>query len=205
MLIVGRSASVLLDAVAMLRDRGYGANASNQFDTLLNDYDLGEVDLVVFGGMVPPATKERLRTDIHELNPRVSFLQGLGGIAPLVVAQVEEYAGGAPSGVEYDPSARLFRIALGDAAPVKVEGLWATFVPPEPVAQSVLILDGELAAGVHQIAIPDDVPRQGSYATVRIGERVSALQIGETPRSVKRLAAQPLPAPRPVTTHYPWQ
>ena len=205
-LIVGRSGSVLVDAVAMLRDRGYGANASNRFDRLLNDYDMYEVDLVVFGGMVPPDKKEHLRAEIRKLNPRVRFMQGLGGIAPLLVAQVEEFFEGAAHGVEYDAATRVFRVTLADAEPVVVEGLWARFVPPEPVAQSAIAFDDELASGVHEIAIPDDVPLQGSYAVVRIGERVSAFQIGETPQSIKRIAAaQSLPAPEPVTTQLPWE
>lgn len=205
-LIVGRTGSVLVGTVAMLRDRGYSANASNQFDTVLDDYDVREVDLVIFGGMVPPEKKERLRTDIREANPRMDFMQGLGGIARLLVAQVEELAGGGPSGVEYDPAARVFRVTLTDAAPVTVEGIWATFVPPEPVPHSALVFDGELPAGVHRIAIPDDVPQQGSYAAVRVGDRVSAFQVGETPKSVQRIAAtQSLPAPEPVTTRHPWK
>src|SRR6478609_2602398 len=94
-LIVGRSTAVLVDTVAMLRERGHGANASNQFDRLLDDYDFREVDLVIFGGMVPPEKKEQLQVEIRNLNPRVTFMQGLGGIAPLLVAQVEEFFGGA--------------------------------------------------------------------------------------------------------------
>ena len=204
-LIVGRSGSVLIDAVAMLRDRGYAANASNQFDRLLDDYDIREVDLVIFGGMVPPEKKEQLRTEIRDLNPRASFLQGLGGIAPLLVAQVEEFFCGAAPRVEYDAATRVFRLTLAASARVLVEGLWATFVPPEPVAQSVVVFDDALAAGAHEIAIPDEVPVEGSYAAVRIGDRVSALQIGGTPQSIRRIApAQSLPAPEPVTTRLPW-
>jgi hypothetical protein len=132
-------------------------------------------------------------------------MHGLGGIAPLLAAQVEEHFGGGVAGVDYDAAARVFRVTLADPAPVVVEGHWATFVPPEPVAHSAVAFDGTLAAGAHDIAIPDGVPRQGSYAVVRIGPRVSAFQIGETPESVKRIAAAPsLPAPEPVTTKLPW-
>lgn len=204
-LIVGRSGSVLVDAVGMLRDRGFGANASNQFDRLLHDYDLSEVDLVIFGGMVPPDRKEQLRAQIRERNPRVRFMQGLGGIARLLVAQVEQFFAGPAPGVEYDAATRVLRVALADAGAVVVEGLWAEFVPPEPVARSVIAHDGVLASGEHEIEIPDDVPMEGSYVVVRIGNRVSALQIGETPQSIKRIAAaQSLPAPEPVTTRLPW-
>lgn len=205
-LIVGRSAPVLLDAVAILRERGYAANASNQVDRILNDYDMREVDLVIFGGMVPPEKKGALQAEIRGLNTGVSFRQGLGGIAPLLAAQVKEFFGGAAPGVEYDTEERVVRVTLAEAARVVVEGLWATFVPPEPVPQSAVASDGVLAPGVHDIAIPDEVPVQGSYATVRVAERVSAFQIGETPQSIKRIAAsQSAPAPKPVTTRLPWQ
>lgn len=204
-LIVGRSASVLVDAVGLLRDRGYGANASNQFDRLLDDYDMREVDLVIFGGMVPPETKEQLRAEIRELNPQASFMQGLGGIAPLLVAQVEEFFGGAAPDLEYDAATRAFRVTLADAAHVVVEGLWAKLVPPDPIPQSAVVFDDELSSGVHEIAIPDGVPLQGSFASVRVGGRVSVVQIGETPQSLKRrVATQSLPAPEPVTTRLPW-
>ena len=41
-LIVGRSGKVLRETVALLRERGYAANASNRFDSLLDDYDVRE-------------------------------------------------------------------------------------------------------------------------------------------------------------------
>lgn len=204
-LIVGRSAQVLLDAVDMLRDRGYAANASNQFDRLLDDYELGNVGLVLFGGMVPPETKERLQAQISALNPGVRFRQGLGGIAPLLVAQVDEFFQGEVPGVEYDAARRVLSVSLSRGAHTFVEGLWAQFVPPNPIAQSTVILDEDLPAGTHEIAIPVEVPEQGSFAAVRVGDRASAVQISETPQSVKRLAsAQSLPAPEPVTTRFPW-
>jgi hypothetical protein len=204
-LIVGRSGSVLIDTVRILRDRRYAANASNQFDTLLDDYDLREPDLIIFGGMVPPEARAHLLAEVRTINPQVRFMQGMGGIAALVAAQVEEHFGGGVAGVEYVAAARVFDVTLEDTTPVLVEGLWATFVPPEPVAHSAVAFDGTLDDGLHQIAIPDEVPRQGSYAIVHIGPRVSAFQTGETPESVRRIvAAQSLPEPEPVTTRLPW-
>jgi hypothetical protein len=205
-LIVGRSGSVLRDAVALLRERGYAANASNQFDRLLDDYDMRDVDLVIFGGMVPPDKKEQLRAEIEALNPAASFLQGLGGIAPLLVAQVEQFFAGPASGIEYDAARRTVRLRFAHPERAVVQGLWAKFVPPEPIAQSVIAFEGELPAGVHDIAIPAEVPPEGSYAAVRVGGHVSAFRIGDPPESVRRLAsAQALPAPEPVTTRLPWR
>ncbi|REG00307.1 EmrB/QacA subfamily drug resistance transporter [Asanoa ferruginea] len=52
-LIVGRSPSVLVDAVDILRADGYTANATNQFDRVLDDYDVTDLDVLVFGGHGP--------------------------------------------------------------------------------------------------------------------------------------------------------
>ncbi|WP_154674490.1 hypothetical protein [Nakamurella lactea] len=197
---------MLVDTVAMLRDRGYGANASNRFDQALDDYDLREVDLVLLGGMVPAETKEWLRGQIPTVNPQISLLQGLGGLPPLLVAQVEQFFRGTADGIEYDPGSRVLRLTLFEACPVTVEGVWAEIVPPEPIVRSMALVDAELAPGVHEIAVPDVVPLEGSFVTVRIDDRASALQIGETPAVVRRFAAnQSLPAPTPVTTHLPWE
>jgi len=203
-LIVGRSTAVLVETVAMLRERGFGANASNQFDQLLDDYDFREVDLVIFGGMVPPEKKEQLQVEIRNLNPGVTFMQGLGGVAPLLVAQVEEFFGGAAPDVAYDAESRVLHVTLDDVAPVAVEGIWGTFVPPEPVGHTVTAFEGELGPGEHGIPIPHEVPFESSFVAARVAGRVSVLQIGATPQAVRRIAPGSLPAPEPVSTRLPW-
>jgi hypothetical protein len=57
-LVIGRSPSVILDAADILRSKGFHADATNQFDDVLTDYDTTNVDVVVFGGMVPPNAKQ---------------------------------------------------------------------------------------------------------------------------------------------------
>ena len=88
-LVIGRSPSVLVDTVEILRSKGYSADATNQFDRVLNDYDVEGINIIVFGGMVPADTKQRLRQEICERNAQVTFVQGLAGIAGLIAAQVE--------------------------------------------------------------------------------------------------------------------
>ena len=88
-LVVGRSPSVLVATVDILRAKGYSADATNQFDQVLDDYDVTDLDVLVFGGMVPADTKQQLREDISERNPHVTFVQGLAGIAGLIAAQVQ--------------------------------------------------------------------------------------------------------------------
>src|SRR5436190_18498130 len=88
-LVIGRSESVLSEAVTILRAKGYAAGATNEFDRTLDLFDAGQLDLVVFGGMVPPDTKEHLREQISTRNPAVAFVQGYAGIPGLLAKQVE--------------------------------------------------------------------------------------------------------------------
>jgi DNA-binding response OmpR family regulator len=57
-LVVGRSPSVLVATVDILRAKGYSADATNQFDQVLDDYDVTDLDVLVFGGMVPADTSD---------------------------------------------------------------------------------------------------------------------------------------------------
>ena len=110
-LIVGRSENVLSEAVEILRLAGHAAGASNQFADVMDLFDMTAVDIVVFGGMVPPDTKELLRGQISGRNPAVTFIQGLAGIAGLIAAQVQasltaEARARTGLAVSYDPPAR---------------------------------------------------------------------------------------------------
>ena len=137
-------------------------------------------------------------------NPRTRFLSGLGGLAPLLVAQVEEHAHGTAPGVAYDDRTRTVHLKLSDTTRVVVTGLWAEAVPPEPIPHTVTVSDGERSAGAHTIAIPGEVPEQGAFISVRVGERTSVLRIGPAPQPRGSASPQALPAPEPVTTQYPW-
>ncbi|MFB7798497.1 hypothetical protein [Isoptericola sp. NPDC056134] len=82
-LVVGRSARALTETVSMLRARGIAANATNQFDRVLEDYDARDLDLVLFGGQVPPPLREHLEAEMLRRHPDVQLRSGLGGMAPL--------------------------------------------------------------------------------------------------------------------------
>ena len=103
-LVIGRSPGVILDAAGILRSKGYRADATNQFDEVLTEYDTANIDVVVFGGMVPPAAKQHLTEQISKVNGHVAFVQGLAGIAGLIAAQAEGVtsAAGDGNGVAYD-------------------------------------------------------------------------------------------------------
>lgn len=187
-LVVGRSPSVLVDTVEILRSKGYSADATNQFDRVLDDYDAQDIDIVVFGGMVPASTKQYLRQEIGERNAHVTFVQGLAGIAGLIAAQIEgEITAGQPDGshVAYDQDQRSVHLMLHNAARVTVQAWWATsFTPPEPKSTSMQVLDAELAEGPHSIALPAEVPSVASFLAVTVGSAVRTFTVGAMPQSV---------------------
>jgi hypothetical protein len=187
-LVIGRSPSVLVDTVEILRSKGYSADATNQFDRVLDDYDAEDIDVVTFGGMVPADTKQHLRHEIAERNPQVRFVQGLAGIAGLIASQVESViTAGEPddSQVGYDSEQRSVHLTLRKAARVTVEAWWATsFTPPEPTSTSMQVLGAELGEGAHSIALPAAVPSVASFIAVTVGSAVHAFTVGAMPQSV---------------------
>jgi hypothetical protein len=208
-LIVGRSPGVLLEAVDILRGKGYEANATNQFEEVLADYDVSRIDVLVFGGMVPLDTKAHLGEQASALNPAVTIVQGLAGIPGLIAAQVEAVTStGAPEGPEVtcDDSRRSVLFTLAAAARVTVEAWWATsFQPPEPKSAHAVVFDGELGPGHHAIAMPDEVPSEASFAAARIDDSVHVFTVGNMPSAVTRLVPvsakdQRLPDVGKVTT-----
>jgi hypothetical protein len=181
-LLIGKSQLVLDDALAGLRDLGYTAEATNDFTDVTVRFDVREIDLVVFGGQVPPDRKNELREEIGALNPRVIFVQGLAGIPGLIVNQVQgafprdhQESVRAPT---FTPDERSIRMTLPEPADVKVTAWWQTsFVPPDPKSDSLLLLDDRLAAGDHAIPVPELVPRRAAFATVQVDAAMYAFSI----------------------------
>ena len=181
-LLIGKSQLVLDESVAGLRDLGYRAEATNDFTDITGRFDLKEIDLVVFGGQVPPDRKAELREEIGAINPGVIFVQGLAGIPGLIIDQVQgafmanhEEPTPAPT---YTPDDRSIRLTLADPADVKVTVWWQTaFVPPDPKSDSLLLLDDELAGGDHAIPVPDHVPAKAAFATVQVNGAIYAFSI----------------------------
>lgn len=208
-LVVGRSPSVLVAAVDLMRSKGHLADATNQFDQVLNDYDVSDLDVLVFGGMVPADTKQYLREEIIKRNAGVTFVQGLVGIPGVIAAQVDAVTGeGTSDGAEigYNPDDRAVRVTLTDAAQVTVAALWMTsWWPPEPTSTSMRVFDGELAAGAHDIVLPDEVPPEASFAAITVGTQVRVLTVGPLPTAVTRMVPKSstdrrLPGVAAVTT-----
>jgi hypothetical protein len=185
-LVVGRSPTVLADTVALLRGKGYTAEATNEFDRVLDSYDVAALDIVVFGGMVPPDTKQRLHREISDRNPGVLFVQGFAGIPGLIAEQVEAAVGprgnDAGADVTYEAASRSISFNLDRPREVSVVAWWHTaFVPPEPKSTSMTILRAELPAGSYKISLPDEIPIQASFATVSVGSSVQAFIVGAMP------------------------
>ena len=181
-LLIGKSQRVLDDAVSALHDLGYKAEATNDFAGVTGRFDARTLDVIVFGGQVPPDRKAGLREEIGAINPRVIFVQGLAGIPGLIVNQVQGALAadrhdptGAPT---YTPDERSIRLTLADPADVKVTVWWQTsFVPPNPESDSLLLLDERLGGGDHAIAVPDLVPLEAAFATVQIDTATYAFSI----------------------------
>jgi hypothetical protein len=181
-LLIGKSQLVLDESVSGLRDLGYRAEATNDFTEITGRFDVNEIDLVVFGGQVPPDRKAELREEIGAVNPGVIFIQGLAGIPGLIINQVRgaftanrQDPSRAPT---YSPDDRSIGLTLADPADVKVTVWWQTsFVPPDPRSDSLLLLDGQLAAGEHAIPVPAHVPAKAAFATVQVEGAIYAFSI----------------------------
>jgi hypothetical protein len=181
-LLIGRSQLVLDEAVTGLRDLGYRAEGTNDFADITGRFDARKLDLVVFGGQVPPDGKTEMRKEISAINPHVIFVQGLAGIPGLIINQVQgafacdhQDPTGAPA---YKPDERSIRLTLAGPADVKVIAWWGTsFVPPDPKSESLLLLDDRLAGGDHAVPIPDHIPPKAAFATVNIGSATYAFSI----------------------------
>ncbi|HZC51777.1 MAG TPA: hypothetical protein VE441_04680 [Mycobacterium sp.] len=190
-LVVGRSPSVLVDTVDILRAKGYTANATNQFDRVVDDYDAENLDMVVFGGMVPPDTKEHLRQEIGGRNPQVTFVQGLAGMAGLIAAQIEGVLSSSEpddTDLVYDTGQRTVHLTLHQPAQVRVEAWWGTsFTPPEPKSTSLVVQDATLNAGSHSIPLPAEIPSVASFIAVTVGAAVRTFTVGPMPQSVLNL------------------
>ncbi len=205
-LVVGRSPSVLEGAVEALRADGFDADATNQFGSVLDDYDARAVDVLVFGGMVPGDAKEQLRCDVTALNPEVTVVQGLAGIAGLIAAQVRAATSPGGPAVDYDPDTRALAFTLAAPADVVAEAWWAvSMTPPEPTSASLRVLDARLEAGAHTVPLPDDVPSVASFAAVTVGSSTTVVVVGAMPRAVTQLAPRTgadtaLPPVRAVAT-----
>jgi hypothetical protein len=201
-LIIGRSENVLSETVRILRLRGHAAGASNDFADVMDLFDMAAVDIVVFGGMVPPDTKELLRKQISDRNPAMTFVQGFAGIAGLIVAQVQAALTGnvdAETGlaVTYDPRTRTVDLHLDKREEVQVVAWWATsFTPPEPRSTSLVLVDAGLPAGKHTVTLPGEVPPQASFVTVAAGDAVQALIVGPMPAGTT-MASFPQPPTGP--------
>jgi hypothetical protein len=198
-LVIGRSELVLSETVKILRRKGHAAGASNDFDHVLSLFDMAAVDVVVFGGMVPPETKEHLRQQIEGRHPEVVFVQGFAGIPGLIADQVQAALTPVNSAevrpvATYATQARTVALQLDRPENVQVVAWWGTsFVPPDPRSTSRVIIGADFPAGQHTVTLPDEVPSQASFVTVTVGDVVQAFIAGSMPAGTT-MASLPQPS-----------
>jgi hypothetical protein len=174
-LVIGRSQSVLDQTVARLGELGYNAQATSDFSPITGRFDPRQIDLVAFGGQVPPDRKAALAEELSAAHPQVIFVQGLAGIPGLIADQVQQALAGehpipgqAPS---YDATRRTIVLNLFAPLDVTVTAYWITaMIPPDPTSDSRVLSDSRLPAGEHTFALPDQANLDAAFATVRAGD-----------------------------------
>lgn len=182
-LVIGRSQAVLDATVALLRDRGYTAQATNDFEAITTQVDPRTLDLVVFGGQVPPAKKAEMREQISAVNDAVKFTQGLSGIPGLIADQVtgglageQLIPGQAPF---YDAATKTIALSLYAPLHVTVTAYWITeLIPPDPKSDSLTLHDGLLPTGDHTFEVLNPVSLgSAAFATVRAGTAIWSFRL----------------------------
>lgn len=183
-LIVGKSQKALDGAVALIRARGHHADATNVFGAVLTEFELSAYDVVVLGGMVPPDLKAEFASAFRAANADVVIVHGMAGIPGVLAAQVEEVASADAAATLVRPrfvaasgtGPRHVAVTLSRAERAEVTVFWGTsFIPPDPESTSLDLVAGELSAGEHAIALPDVVPDQPVFVSVRLAGVTFAL------------------------------
>lgn len=183
-LIVGKSQKALDGAVALINELGHQAEATNVFDAVLTDFEPSTYDVVVLGGMVPPELKVEFADAFRAANAQVVIVHGMAGIPGVLAAQVEEVASADAAEVLVRPrfvaasetEPRQVVVTLAQPEQTEVTVFWGTsFIPPDPESTSLGLVTGELPAGEHAIALPDVVPDQPVFVSVRLGGAIFAL------------------------------
>jgi hypothetical protein len=181
-LVIGRSRAVLGATVELLSARGYAAQATDEFEAITDQADPGRLDLVIFGGQIPPAKKVEMREEIAAANQAVVFIQGLSGIPGLIADQAsaalteeQPIPGQAPV---YDAAGKAISLSLFAPLDAKVTFYWITeLIPPDPKSDSLVLHDGPLAAGDHVFEVPDAVSLEAAFATVRAGGAIWSFRL----------------------------
>jgi len=159
-LVIGRSENVLTETVELLLADGRSAGATNDFNNVMELFDATTVDTVVFGGMMPPDTKEALRAQLRAANPEVDLIR------------CSSVAGRRQRRLD------LCRDQPGDTG----EALATSLVPPEPSGTSKVIFNELLQPGSHVLLLPASIPDVASYIVVDAGTVVRPFTVGAMPR-----------------------
>ena len=112
---------------------------------------------------------------------RVIFV-GISRHPQAVVRQVEGAFAARDQHRESPPSyhadVRTINLSLRQSRDVTVIGWWQTsFVPPDPLSASLIIIDKRLSEGEHSILLPDVVPQTASFVTVQVDDAIWAFSV----------------------------
>ena len=181
-LVMGRSQAVLDATVELLSGRGYSAQATNDFEGITGQADPLTLDIVIFGGQIPPAKKVEMHEQISAANDAVVFVQGLSGIPGLIADQVSGALAGEPvipgQAPLYDAEAKTIVLNLYAPLDVKVTVYWITaLIPPDPKSDSLVLHDGSLPLGDHAFEVPDAVSLEAAFATVSAGAAIWSFRL----------------------------
>jgi CheY-like chemotaxis protein len=181
-LLIGKSPAALEAMGSLLRQKGYNAKTTNNFNGIPARYKLEEFDLITMGGQVPPDTKASIMQAAKAQRGDILFVQGMAAIPGLVVAQIEGELHADQRDPDRPPAfhadTRTLSLTLTAAVSVTVTAWWqTTFVPPNPGSDSRVLSDETLPAGAHTISIPPDIPEQSSFVTVQVGNAVYPLRL----------------------------
>lgn len=179
-LVIGRSRRVLDEILAGLHELGYAAQATNDFFAdIPAQFDPTKIDLVVFGGAVPPERKAELREQIAAINPAVLFVQGLAGIPGLIINQIRgAFAGERTERPRYSAGERSITLTVAEPRAVEVTVWWITSTtPPNPASESLVLVDERVGAGTHTVRIPDQIPADRAFATVQVDDAIDAFSL----------------------------
>jgi hypothetical protein len=183
-LVFGKSQYVLDKTKIALDEAGYDALVSNKFmGDITRMFNAEKLELVLFGTQVPPYRVAEIKAEMAAVNPGLIFVPGLVGIPGLIVDQVDgEFADGKRDPAHAPAYARArhsILLPLADPAGVKVTAWWRTpALAPFLESDSRVLFDGQLAAGDHEVKVPERVvPRHKAWASVHVDEAIYAFSV----------------------------
>ncbi|MEV0524083.1 oxidoreductase [Streptomyces sp. NPDC050439] len=171
-LLIGARVAVLAKLAAALRTIGVGAEIAADAAGVPPD-ELRTYGAVAFGRSVPAATRDGVRAAFEGAGLRVSYVDGLAPIIPLLVAQIEHALDRGPLELR-----RLTRLAAADgSADVEITStcrvqLVAYRLDRLSRTQVHEVFDGVLEPGEHRVQLDAKATKGESFVVARTTDSV---------------------------------